>query len=86
MKMKYEKPMVAVDRYELSQAIAGCTAIKIGLTSAACFLADDDAPPISKAYAANGWFADNTCFNKTVAGVTYDGICYHTQVNGALTS
>ena len=29
MRIKYEKPLVAVERYELSQAIAGCV-IKIG--------------------------------------------------------
>lgn len=87
MKMKYEKPMVAVDRYELSQAIAGCSGIKVSLESSACFLNDPDVPAISKAYAANGWFtANGKCSIQTVSGVTYDGICYHTQVNGALPS
>ena len=88
MKMKYEKPMVAVDRYELSQAIAGCNAIKVCLEGNACFLRDPDVPAITKAYAANGWFTSSAkdCLIKTVNGVTYDGICYHTQVNGALVS
>ena len=87
MKKLYEKPMVAVDRYELSQAIAGCGSIKIGLERSACFLKDPAAPAISKAYAANGWFtANGQCAIKTVSGVTYDGLCYHTQVNGVLTS
>ena len=31
MKKTYEKPMVAIDRYKLSQAMAGCSAIKVGL-------------------------------------------------------
>lgn len=87
MKMKYEKPLVAVDRYELSQAIAGCGAVKISLESSQCFLRDPDAPAITKAYAANGWFtANGHCDIQTVAGVTYDGLCYHTQANGVLTS
>ena len=87
MKMKYEKPLVAVDRFALSQAIAGCT-IKVSSTGSVCFLEDPDVPIITKSYAANGWFTDvgNGCIIKTIAGTTYDGICYHTQANGALTS
>ena len=86
MKMKYEKPMAAIDRYELSQAIAGC-AIKVNQTSSLCFLRDADVPAQTKAFAANGWFVDaNGCKIVTVAGTTYDGVCYHTQVNGALIS
>lgn len=88
MKMKYEKPMVAVDLYELSQSIAGC-AISVGLTSSACFLNDRDVPPEMKSFAAIGWFVGN-CEIQTVAGTTYDGVydgmCFHTQANGALTS
>ena len=87
MKMKYEKPMVAVDRYELSQAIAGCSGIKVSLESSACVLNDPDVPDITKAYAANGWFtANGKCNIQTVSGVTYDGICFHTQVNGVFPS
>lgn len=87
MKMKYEKPAVAVDRYELSQAIAGCSGIKVSLESSQCFLSDADVPANIKAYAANGWFtASGECSIKVISGVTYDGVCYHTQVNGVLTS
>ena len=86
MKMKYEKPIVAVDRYELSQAIAGCS-IKVGQTSSQCFLKDPDVPPQTKTFAAQGWFVDaKGCHVITVAGTTYDGVCYHPQVNGALIS
>ena len=87
MKKTYEKPMVAIDRYKLSQAIAGCSAIKVGLESSSCFMKDPDVPAITKAYAANGWFtANGECKIQTVSGVSYDGICYQTQVNGALPS
>ena len=87
MKKKYIKPAVAVDRYELSQAIAGCSGIKVSLESSQCFLRDPDVPANIKAYAANGWFtASGSCSIRVVSGVTYDGVCYHTQVNGVLTS
>lgn len=84
MKMKYEKPVVAVDRYELSQAIAGCS-IRVNSADSLCFLKDPDVPGIAKSYAANGWFVEG-CVLTTIAGMNYDGMCYHTQVNAALKS
>lgn len=100
MKMKYEKPLVAVDRYELTQSIAGCDHIKVNAAGYMCFLVDTDIPIEIKSFAIGGvWFADNSCTNQVVQGVQgiqaenaghnpilYDGICYHTQVNSALTS
>ena len=81
MKMKYEKPTAAVERYELSQAIAGCVT-KIGMNGTnSCIRKDDDPPPAMRDAANMGWFADNTC----AAGLTpnigtmYDGVCYHTS-------
>ena len=85
MKMKYEKPMVAVDLYQLTQSIAGC-AISVGFINSGCFLESPNVPPAMKAFAANGWFVDGSCDVHTVAGTTYDGMCFHTQANGALTS
>lgn len=93
MKMKYEKPMVAVDRYELSQSIAGCENIKVSYTDSGCFLLDPDVPFILKSHAmGNLWFADDTCGNVVVegevldGGAVYDGFCYHTQANSVLVS
>ncbi len=81
--MKYEKPLVAVDHYKLSQAIAGC-AFKVGLNDSMCYLRDPDVPNVIKGFAAKGWFtAEGSCTYQAVAGQTYDGICYHTQANGA---
>lgn len=89
MKMKYEKPMVAVDLYKLTQSIAAC-AIKVGYTNSGCFLESPNVPPEIKSWAANGWFVEGSCAISTIAGTTYDGIfdgmCFHTQANGALTS
>lgn len=85
MKMKYEKPMVAVDRYELSQSIAGCGGVKVNLADSACFLNDPDVPDIMKSYAVNGWFVSG-CTYTVVSGQDFDGICYNTQAGGALGS
>lgn len=85
MKMKYEKPIVAVDRYELSQSIAGCS-ISVGATSRMCFLKTPGIPNAMKSFAYHGWFADSSCTYRVVAGTEYDGFCYHTQANSALTS
>lgn len=85
MKMKYEKPMVAVDRYELSQSIAGC-GIKVGSADSMCFLRDPDVPNAMKSFAYHGWFASQSCAYRVIAGNDYDGFCFHTQANSALNS
>ena len=85
MKLKYEKPMVAVDRYELSQSIAGC-AIKVGATNGMCFLRDPDVPNKIKSYAYYGWFASGDCSHRPRSGDDYDGFCYHTAANSFLQS
>lgn len=79
MKMKYEKPIAAVERYELSQAIAGCIT-KIGPNgSNECIRVDADTPPQMRQWANAGWFVDNTCFEMVEIGTKFDNICYHTQ-------
>lgn len=88
MKMKYEKPLVAVERYELSQAIAGCV-IKIGANGTrTCILNDEDAPPAMRSDANLGRFADSTClpFNRVNVGELFDGSCYHTQASATFPS
>lgn len=85
MKMKYEKPMVAVDRFELSQSIAGCI-VNVNFTGSSCFLTAD-VPPQMKEFAASGWFVDPVgCIIQTAEGTTFDGVCIHTSANGAITS
>ena len=82
MKMKYEKPMVAVDLYKLSQAISGC-GFKVNLADSACYLRDPDVPAVIKSFAANNWFtAEGNCVIQAKAGQTFDGICYHTSSGG----
>lgn len=88
MKIKYEKPLVAVERYQLSQAIAGCV-IKIGPSgSNACIRTDPDTPAAMRSDANRGRFADSTCLpiNMVNVGEVFDGICYHTQANATFPS
>lgn len=88
LKKKYEKPLVAVEHYELSQAIAGCL-IKIGPNgSNTCIRTDRDTPAAMRSAANDGWFADSTCLPISIAypGQTFDGICYHTQASAAFPS
>ena len=84
MKMKYAKPMVLVDRYELSQAIASCL-VNVQFTNSSCFLNTPGIPAQMKELAATGWFIDG-CVIMTEEGTTFDGICIHTAANGAVTS
>lgn len=88
MRIKYEKPLVAVERYELSQAIAGCV-IKIGPNGTnTCVRTDADTPAAMRSHANDGGFADSTCLPLFIVNVgqTFDGICYHTQASAAFPS
>lgn len=97
MKKQYEKPLMAVERYTLTQTIANC-ALEIGYNSADCVKADVDATPHMKDLAWDatsggiGWFNDNSCAQQiseyiNITGSTgEDGVCYHTNANAAFGS
>lgn len=94
MKLNYEKPMVAVEHFALTQSIAGCS-IKIGFGSNACVQSDSDTPPEMRTLAIQYpmYFAENCneaghfdVINDYVPGVTQDQLCYHTQTNATFTS
>ena len=90
MKMKYIKPLVAVERYELSQAIAGCV-IKIGPNgSRNCIRTDPDTPAVIRSRANDGYFADMSCISSepfmVTPGTQFDGICYHTSASAIFPS
>ena len=85
MKIKYEKPMVAVERYELSQSIAACV-IKIGPSgSQYCIQNDPQTPDEMRDAAWEGLFATD-CSETASSGQTFDGICYHTQASATFVS
>ena len=89
MKKQYEKPMMAVERYALTQAIAGCVR-RIGFYSAECVQKDADATSDMKDLAWGtdfAWFYGGKCaYNVDVELDDEDGVCYHTNANAAFGS
>lgn len=85
--MRYEKPAIAIERYELTQAIAACS-IQIGFASSACVLQDVDSTRIPGILnlAADQHFLSGHCIKVPSETSTEDGICYHTLSNAAFTS
>lgn len=84
MKKQYVKPMIAVEYYELTQAIAACD-IKIGFLDSKCVLKDPDANHYMKDFANIGMFIEKCDISGEGMG-DQDGICYHTNANAAFNS
>lgn len=85
MKKPYEKPMFAVEYYQLTQAIAAC-ATKIGFLDSACVLRDADSTRMMKHLASSGYFMEAKCVEVATGMDEHDQICYHTNANAAFTS
>ncbi|MBR3971312.1 MAG: hypothetical protein IKJ83_00275 [Ruminococcus sp.] len=86
MKMKYQKPMAAVEFYKLSQSIASCI-IKINYLSNMCVVMDDDTPELMRSAAlVNNHYFSTDCAKVCTNNPEFDGLCYHTQVNACFTS
>ena len=86
MKMEYQKPMAAVEFYQLSQSIAAC-AIKINLLDNQCVLNSQNTPEEMRgiAYFYPNYFSTG-CSTVCTNNPDFDGICYHTQLNATFTS
>lgn len=84
MKKKYEKPLIAVENYVLSQAIASCET-KIGFVNSACVFNDEDAPDGYRHLAGIGYFTE-ACELQPKITDQNDGICYHTSANAMFQS
>ncbi len=86
MKMQYQKPLVAVEHYKLSQSIAACS-IRINSLDNACVVNDDDTPPEMRsiAYIYPEYFS-SPCISNAAHIQDNDSICYHTQVSATFTS
>ncbi len=82
MKMKYEKPMIAVENFELSQAIAACVT-KISFNNHICVQEDPDAMEFW-GLAHQGYFTENCKFSAD--SPENDSICYHSAVSLIFTS
>lgn len=85
MKKQYEKPTLAVEYYQLTQAIAACVT-KIGFLDSACVKQDPDATNQMKNLAWDGYFVQGHCKKYPTGMDADDGICYHTNANAAFTS
>lgn len=78
--------MIAIERYELTQAIAACS-LKINFLNNLCVINDPDSPPSMKNLAVRNYFTAGACVVAVDTG--YDettGICYHTSANAAFNS
>lgn len=83
---KYEKPMLAVEYYQLTQLIASCTT-KIGLLDSECVKNDPDATDQMRDLAWSGFFTDkNNCSDYPEGMDSHDKICYHTNASAAFSS
>ena len=85
MKKKYIAPAIAIERYELTQSIAGCST-KIGLSNSECVKNDPDATSQMKDLAWTGFFTENKCDVSAIGMDGSDSICYHTNANTAFNS
>lgn len=85
VKKQYEKPMLAVEYYQLSQSIAAC-ATKIGFQNSECVKNDPDATNQMKNLAWADYFVEGFCTKYPEGMDTNDKICYHTNAGAAFTS
>lgn len=84
MKKQYEKPTLAVEYYQLTQAIAACVT-KIGFLDSACVKQDPDATNQMKNLAWEGYFMTG-CDQVPTDMDQNDSICYHTNARAAFNS
>lgn len=86
MKRSYVNPMIAIEHYALSQAIAAC-ATKIGFLDSECVLKDIDSTDQMRDFANVGFFTEKGECDSYAQGMDdFDAICYHTNANAAFNS
>lgn len=85
MKKTYVAPAIAIERYELTQAIASC-GTKIGAYDSECVINDSDSTEHMKYLAYSEYFIDDICTQSAKGMDDKDSICYHTNANAAFTS
>lgn len=80
---KYTKPVLIVERFELTQHIASCGTFKINLMGVQCVLNAKDIPSEMKDLAMVGFFtSDGGCPRQATDGA----VCINASVNMAFTS
>ena len=86
MKKEYVTPEIAIEHYEVTQAIASCVT-KIGFLSSDCVKNDPDATNRMKDLAWSGYFTEQgKCDIYAIGMDEYDSICYHTNASAAFSS
>lgn len=85
MKKKYERPVIEMEHFQLTQQIASCGAVKINLTNGACVLASPSATEELRRLALAGFFMEG-CDMIATGMEDSDGVCVMTNVNVAFSS
>lgn len=85
MKKQYEKPLIAVENYMLTQAIASC-GTKISATNSQCVIDDPDAPDGFRNLASAFGYFSAGCLTQPSMDSVEDNICYHTSANAMFSS
>ena len=84
MKRIYEKPVLLVERFALTQMLSSCSVL-INIADSACVLADDDSTLRMKSMALYGYYLEGCDLHRT--GVDYeDGVCILTATNTVFSS
>lgn len=94
MKRRYQKPMMAIERYALTQTIASCSGIKIAsstpgqMPTQQDILNDPDVTNAMRNWIRRGGFlgVDLGCRVSVIGQTDSDGVCYHTNINAAFNS
>ena len=84
MKKAYQKPMVVVENYQLTQSIASCGNI-VSLYDSGCILTSG-LPSQWKDFATLGYFMEGYCDYFFVGMDKFDGVCYHTNAGNPFNS
>ena len=86
MKKQYERPVIEMEDFQITQQITSCGSMKINALSAECVLESRFATAQMRRLALAGSFLDNSCAKSVVGMDVGDGICVMTNVNVAFTS
>lgn len=85
MKKHYERPLLLVERFELTQKLSNCSLL-IGLNDSACVLKDEDSTFMMKDLALQQFFNADACVLHPIGMEGDDGLCYHINVNMVFSS
>ena len=85
MKKAYVKPMLLLERFEMTQRLSNCSLL-IGFGGSASVLKDTDSTIAMRNMAAAGFFTAGNCDWYPEHMDAEDGVCYQTSMNLAFSS